>query len=408
MKKIWKKINKCRICNNKNLYSILDLGNQPPANSLKSKFSSKIIEVPLHLVICKNCKTLQLNATVDSDYLFKNYNWISGNSKEVHNHKKKFYNNTKKYITKKSFVLEIASNDGTFLKYYKQKGHKILGVDPAKNIALLANSKKIQTIPKFFNRNTSEKILKTYGKPDLIFARNVIPHVNNIHEVIKSISLLCSKNTKIAIEFHYSEKILKELHYDSIYHEHIFYFSIKSLSYLLNIYSLKIFDVFKSPISGGSLVLMISKERIKKSTNLINIIDNERKIGLNTIKQWRDFGKKSIEHSKILYSKIVKYTSNKKILAYGASARSSTLLNYINIDHRHISIIIDSNTIKHNKYTPKSNIKILPISKIKNLKKENVILILAWNFKDEIVSILHKKKFKGKIIIPLPNKVKII
>ena len=205
VKKISKNIKKCRICNCENLISILDLGNQPPANSLKIKFSSNIIEIPLHLLMCKSCKTLQLSSTVDSNYLFKKYNWISGNSREVHKHKKNFYNKTKKYIDKNSLILEIASNDGTFLEYYKEKGHKILGVDPAKNIALLANSKKIPTIPKFFNKDTSKEILKNYGKPDLIFARNVIPHVNNIHEVIKSISFLCSKNTKIAIEFHYSK-----------------------------------------------------------------------------------------------------------------------------------------------------------------------------------------------------------
>ena len=136
---------------------------------------------------------------------------------------------------------------------------------------------------------------------------------------------------------------------------------------------------------------MISKEKIKRSSNLNNLIKNERKIKLNTITQWQVFGKKCIDHSKMLQSKIIKYSSNKKILAYGASARSSTLLNYINIDYKHISKIIDSNKIKHNKYTPKSNIKILPLSKIKNLKNENIVLILAWNFKDEIMSILKKK-----------------
>ena len=358
MKKIWKNVRKCRICNDKNLISVLDLGNQPPANSLKKSFNTKVQEIPLHLLMCKRCKSLQLSSTVHPEYLFKNYNWISGNSLKVHKYKKFFYNKVFKHISKKSFVLEIASNDGTFLKYFKDKGHKIIGVDPAKNIAKEANDNNIFTIADFFNLKTARKIMNSHGNPDFIFARNVIPHVENIHEVIKSISILSSRNTKIAIEFHYSKKILTELHYDSIYHEHIFYFSIKSLSYLLNIYNLKIFDVFKSPVSGGSLVLMISKERINKSLNLINLINNERKIKLNTITQWKNFGKKSLDHSKTLHLKIIKHTSNKKILAYGASARSSTLLNFINIDYKHISKIIDSNKIKYNKYTPKSNIKI--------------------------------------------------
>lgn len=406
MKKIWKNIHKCRICDKKNLISILDLGKQPPANSLKKNFSTKIPDIPLNLLICKNCKTLQLSSTVNSDFLFKNYYWVSGNSLQVHKHKIDFYNNTKKFIKEKSFIFEVASNDGTFLEYYKNKGHKVLGIDPAKNIALIANKKNIPTIPKFFNIKTSNKILNTYGNPDLIFARNVIPHVNNIHEIIKSISLMSSKETKIAIEFHYSKNILNELHYDSIYHEHIFYFSITTLSNLLKIYNLNIFDVFKSPTSGGSLVLMISKKRIKHTKKLIKLIGDEKKYKLNTINKWKLFGTESVNHSKILYSEILKFASSTKILAYGASARSSTLLNFINIDHNHIKYIIDSNKIKHNKFTPKSNIKIIPLSKIKNLKNESVILILAWNFKDEIISILKKNKFSGKFIIPLPGIVK--
>ena len=409
---MYKKIKKCRICNSKKINFFFNLGKLPPANSLKKNINENIPLVPLGLVYCKKCETVQLSDTVNSKYLFSNYVWVTGTSNDAKKYAKKFSKNSlsKIKIKKKAFIFEIASNDGTFLKEFKVKGHRTLGIDPAKNIAKVANKKGINTIDSFFNLKMADKIKNKYGNPDLIIARNVIPHIENIHEVINGMSNLISDQGLVVIEFHYSKIIQKELHYDSIYHEHLFYFSIKTILKLFKKYSLFPQDIGTSPISGGSLVIYFSKKKKKYSKLLESYIIEEKKNKINSFKKWQLFAKKSKENSNNLIKIIKKIKKHNKIFGYGASARSSTLLNYSNIDFKELDFILDKNLLKNNKFTSGTNIKIFSpnkniISKIRNEYK--YCLILAWNFKKEIKSYLKKIKFRGKVIIPLPHKIQI-
>ena len=397
-------IKNCRICKSKNLRSILDLGKQPPANSLHKK-NEKIKEFPLKLVFCCRCSTSQLSISLSPKFLFNKYFWVTATSATAKKHSQKFYNLTSKYLKNNSTIVEIASNDGTFLKPFLKNKHKVLGIDPAKNIAKIANLEGIKTIPDFFSEKTSLKIKKKNNNIDLIFARNVIPHVKNIHSVVKGISNLASNKSIVAIEFHYAKDILNELQYDSIYHEHLFYFTIKTISNLFEKYNLYPFDVFKSPISGGSLVLIFSKKKRKEKKLLIKLKKDEEKKKLNTLKKWKIFSKKSKIHAKKFKFDILKsFKNNGKLFGYGASARSSTLLNYCKVSNKHIDFIIDKNTLKHNLFTPGTNIKIKSINNsIKNIYKKDMVL-LAWNFKKEILNIMKKCKFKNKIILPINKK----
>ena len=208
--------------------------------------------------------------------------------------------------------MEIASNDGTFLYPFKKNGHNVLGIDPATNIARLANSKGIKTIPEFFNFNLSNKLKRKFKDNKVIFARNVIPHVSNIHSVVKGISNLSSINSVVAIEFHYSKDIILDLQYDSIYHEHIFYFTIKTISSLFEKYDLYAFDVFKSPISGGSLVLLFSKNKHKKSALLKKMEKDEKNLGINSLNKWKIFGKKSLSHANKFRNEVLKICQKKR------------------------------------------------------------------------------------------------
>lgn len=394
-------IKNCRICKSSDLKDILNLGNQPPANSLHKK-NEKIKKFPLKLIFCSKCKTAQLSVSLSPKFLFSKYLWVTATSSTANKHSQKFYDLTSKYLNKKSLIVEIASNDGTFLKPYLKKKHKVLGIDPAKNISRKANLEGIKTIPKFFSEKTSEEIKKKYKNIDLIFARNVIPHVKNIHSVAKGISNLANEKSIVAIEFHYAKDILNELQYDSIYHEHLFYFTIKTISNLFSKYNLFPFDVFTSPISGGSLVLIFSKKKLIKQNLLIKMIKNEKKNKLNSIKKWKQFSKKTKIHAKKFKKDILKsYKKDGKLFAYGASARSSTLLNFCKINHKYIDYIIDKNPLKHNLYTPGTNILIKDLTRSnKDLLKKNMVL-LAWNFKDEILKVLKKKGFKNNIILPI-------
>ena len=399
---MFKKISKCRSCTSSKLKTIIDLGDQPPANSLKSK-KIKQKKIPLVLTFCTNCKLLQLNSTVDPKVLFAKYLWVTGTSETI-KHYRDFF--VKKVISYKSGsnILEIASNDGFFLKKFKSFGMNVLGVDPAKNIAKKANKLKINTIPKFFNSQVAKEILKEKGKQDVIICRNVIPHVENIHSVIKGISLLMHNNSNAFIEFHYAKLLSTKLHYDYIYHEHIFYFTIKSLTTLLRKYSLNAYDCFLSPISGGSLVLVLSKKK-KTKTNFLKIkINQEKKNKINTFKYWKNFEQKCLDH-KIKLKKIIKsiLIKKNKIAAYGASARSSTLINYCGFNSNQIKLIFDKNLLKSDLFTAGSNIKIVPPSKNK-INNFKYIVLLAWNFTDEIIQYLKKDiKFKGFIINVLPK-----
>lgn len=408
---IYKKVKKCRICYGSRLLHILNLKDQPPANSLRNHLNDKIRSIPLNLMFCKDCCTVQLQETVKPDYLFSDYIWVTGTSDRIKSYSNLFVNNIiKKYSGKNKKILEIASNDGTVLKKFKKENFSCLGIDPAKNLAKLAKKKGIKTISKFFNYQLSSEIKKKYGVQGIIFARNVIPHVENIHSVVKGISNLIDKNNKslVAIEFHNSSSILNELHYDSIYHEHIFFFSIQTISNVFKKYGLFSFDIFKSPISGGSWVLFFSKKRNKKSISLKKLEEYEKRNKINRFVRWKKFSRESITHSKKLKDKIsyINKKLNKKMIAYGASARSSTMLNFSGLNNQHISFIMDKNKMKDRKFTPGTDIKIISLSKCLSLiKKEKYLLILAWNFKKEIIIFLKEKGFKGKFLIPLPKKM---
>lgn len=392
-------IKKCRICSSKKLIDILNLRNQTLANNF-SKSKKKQKKIPLKLCICSSCKLLQISANVNPSKLFNSYFWVTSTSKGAKNFSKIFSEFILKKINKPNYVLEIASNDGLFLKRFKSKNLKVLGVEPAANLAKFANQKKIKTIKRFFDLNTSKYIKKKFDMPDVIVARNVIPHVKNIKSAIKGIHNLISIDGIVAIEFHYAGKILKQLQYDSIYHEHLFYFSATTIIKSFKRFSLYAFDIDFSPISGGAIIIYFSKKKLNVSKKLKKFLINENLSKINSISSWKLFGKKCVQHSKNLKKIILNLSKEKNpLIGYGASARSSTLLNFMNINNNQILKIVDSNKMKQGTYTSGSNI---PIVSLRKISVKSNIIILAWNFLDEILRILKSKKIKGKILVPLP------
>jgi SAM-dependent methyltransferase len=384
----------------------LDLGNQAPANSLFSSSDEVPPNVPLRLIYCDTCSTVQLGEDVNPGYLFNRYLWVTGTSSTAEDYSYEF---TRKALSKlenvsnkKPYVIEIASNDGTFLKRFIEEGCKVLGIDPAKNIAEVAINNGIPTSPNFFTVDLANELINKDGKADIIFARNVIPHVKEIHSVIEGMSVFLKDNGVGIIEFHNAGLVLDELHYDYIYHEHLFYFTLKTLSGLIRKYGLNIYDVMYSPISGGSWVVYFSKKKISKSNKLIELENNELKNKLNSYSRWKKFSKKVEAHAEKLTKMVL--SNDKKIPAYGASARSSTLLNFCGINSNHISVVIDKNPLKVGLYTAGSNIPIISFEDgINEIKAAEKVLLLAWNFQDEIMSELRDAGFGGEFIIPLPG-----
>lgn len=406
---IFEEIKTCRICDSSDTVTFMDLGDQPPANSLRSALNEELPAVPLQLVHCAKCSTVQLSATVDPAFLFSHYVWVTGTSKTAHEYSKHFSSNVlQRSSVKEPFVVEIASNDGTFLKDFAEKGCKVLGVDPAKNIAEMATKAGVPTMADFFNLDTANLIKEKHGNADIVFARNVIPHVKEVHSIINGIAELLKPDGLGVIEFHYSQIILDELHYDSVYHEHLFFYSLKSLMYLLNEYDLKPFDLTKSPISGGSLVIYFSKKEKEQTTELKEALVREEKNKTNELQTWKDFAAACSQHAKELKRVVEECKAKGTIIGYGASARSSTMLNYAGLNSEVIDYVIDKNPLKHNHYTPGTNIPIISFEEGKAMfDKCASILLLAWNFEAEIIEELRANGYTGSIIVPLPNVIRI-
>ena len=407
-----KGIEKCRACGSKRVRQFFDLGDQPFANALLHHIElNNEKRYPLSLSFCEDCSLVQLDYTADPKELFSNYFWVTGTSSTAKNYAKIFFDMAVDHhrIDKNGYVMEIASNDGTFLRPFSEGGYRVLGVDPAENIARRASESGIRTEVAFFGSKTARDIVSREGYPEVLFARNVLPHVADTNDFVEGLSYCCGDETLAIVEVHHAGAIADELHYDSIYHEHLCYFTLQSVEKLLLAHGLYAYDVSFSPISGGSIVLFLRKRELPVSKSLIELRGKENTKGYNGSKCWNDFAVRAYEHRKVLREKVEEYSaSGCRVIGYGASARSSTLLNFAGINNELIECIIDKNEMKHGRLTPGTHIPIVGPDEGMN-RNPDVIVLLAWNFKDEIIEYLKSRYgYHGKLIVPLPFSVKVV
>ena len=405
-----KKITECRSCKSQEIQPFLDLGNHPLANSLLNNPNDEEEFYPLSLSYCKNCSLVQLNETIDPKELFSEYVWVTGTSSTARNYSEEF---CEKILSKidgleDSYVLEVASNDGTFLKPFIKRGYFVLGVDPAKNIVDIALENNVPTKCGFFGEELAKEIVRERGKAKVVFARNVFAHVADLHDFVKGLTTCLADDGLLIIDTHYAKEVFRGLQYDAIYHEHLCYFTLKSTENLLNKHNLHVFDFNQGPIGGGSIETFATKKKRNETKELLSQRVIEESIGLNLLEGWKDFAEKTYAHREELLRILKEVNEKGSVVGYGASARSSTLLNFCGIDKQLVSMIADQSSLKHNKYSAGTHI---PIHAPDNVMETNpdYILLMAWNFKEEITKILRDKyNFKGKCIIPLPNKPQII
>lgn len=403
MKKDYTNIENCRVCGSRGIAPILFLGDQPLANSLKKSFDKREKRYPLTLCFCPRCSLVQLKETVKKEILFDNYVWVTGTSESTRKYADVFYERAVKMtkIESGDLVVEIASNDGTFLKPFVRGGCNVIGIEPAKNIAEVSVGAGIKTINKYWNRKISKEIRSNYGKAKIVIARNVMPHVSELHEVVCGMRDCMADDGIGIVEFHYAGNILQELHYDSIYHEHLCYFSIKTMEYLLRRFGLFPFYIDLSPISGGSYVMHFSKRRGKKSLKYRQLVDKEKRLSVNGLSSWKKFSERCMEHRN-RSRKILESVKRNRVVAFGASARSSTYLNFCGFTSHDIKAIIDNNPLKQGFNSAGSRIPIVSIEE--GLKTDPLLLfILAWNFRDEIVNDCKKRGYEGDYLVPFPG-----
>jgi hypothetical protein len=307
-----------------------------------------------------------------------------------------------------SLVIDVGSNDGSLLVCFKNLGMKILGIDPAENLVKIANLNGVETILGYFNSALAKKTAQKYGKAKAITATNVISQIPNLHEVLKSGEILLDEDGMFVMHFPYSLDLLKNNLFDTIYHEHLSYFSVKSLMYLAKDSGLEIFDIHKSDLDGGSLRVFWKKKNNKKlkvKEDVINkLLKEEGEFGLYDIKAYSEFTKR-VEKLKLNTVKKLKQLkkSKKIIVGYGAAAKANVLLNYFGIDAKTIDYIVDSTPYKQGLYTPGTHIPIFAEDKIYETKPD-YLLIFAWNFSKEIMEKNRKYKNEGgKFILVEPD-----
>jgi len=388
----------------KKIIDFLDLGQQPLANCYLDKQQIKKKERKYRLIICfdNENKLVSIKKTFSSKMMFNNkYPYRSSMSKTMQKSFQKLAKQIKKIKPKK--ILEIGSNDGSFLKNFNKK--LTIGVEPCANVERITKKQKFNTIPKYWNTKLAKNIVKKYGDIDLIYSANTISHIKDLNDVFKSISLVLSENGKLIIEDPSLLECLKRNTYDQFYNEHIYVFSYLSLKNILKKHNFEIYKIENLDIHGGSNRYFIKRRsnKIKVENSVIKQKKQEIKYGLNKKYTYFEF-KKRVENSKKKLISIFKNckSKNKKIIGYGATAKSTTILNYCEINSQTIDYFLDTTKDKQNKYTPGTKIK---IKKYKGAINENVdyVFLGAWNFKKEIFK-KEKKYIKsgGKFIIHTP------
>ena len=374
----------CRSCGNIKLKRVVSLGYQPLANNLLNKKNSKCETYPLEVNYCDKCHNCQLSVVVEPKKMFSNYLYTSSTSKSFREH---FEIAAKKYIkefklkSKKSYIIDVGSNDGVALKPFKDLNFKnILGIEPAKNLARMANKNKIKTFNGFLEKKELKKIKKN---ANLILASNVFAHSDKLKEMAECMLKLLSKKGTIIIEVQYLLDTLKDVTFDNIYHEHYNYWSLTSLINFFDQFEAKIFRAEHVKTHGGSLRIYIKKDKkAKVEKSVRKLIKTEVDFGIKKYETYKKFGKKVYQIKKNVIKNLSELKKkNNQIIGYGSPAKATTALNFFGIS-KEIDFIIEDNKLKHGKFVPGVNIPIKNKSSVKG--KNNTIIVLAWNFFKEI------------------------
>jgi hypothetical protein len=404
----------CRSCGKMELLPILSLGQMPLANALLSREQLVLPEetFPLDLVFCPHCALVQITETISPDKLFREYLYFSSFSETVLQNARESAKNMiqRCKLNEKSFVLEVASNDGYLLKNYRERGIPILGVEPALNIAKVANERGIRTVSEFFGEELARQLRGQNEAADVIHANNVVAHVADLHGVIEGISILLKPDGAAVIENHYVKDLIDGVEFDSIYHEHLCYYSATSFRNLFALHGLTLVDVERLPVHGGSLRVYFQRTDGPRSLEKAGkvrvkaLLKEEAGWGVNQFIFYRNFGEK-VERLRFELLALLKKikADGKQIAVYGASAKSATLLNYYGIGAELLDYVADRSAYKQGLFTPGTHLPILSPETLLE-RQPDYVLLLTWNFAYEILAQQAEyAKRGGRFIIPIPE-----
>lgn len=393
----------CRICGSKNLLKFLELGPTPLANRFLSELSEEEPYYPLDVYYCNDCGLVQLLDIVPSEDIFnEDYAYFTGASEPMCRHFSELVDDAQRHLAlpSDSLIVDVGCNDGTLLKCFSEKtSAKLLGIDPAVNVVSRVQ-KGINVVPEFFGAECALKLSKEYGKADIITAINVLAHTDDLNGFVKGVSHFLHDDGLFIVEVPYLKNLIRNMEFDTCYHEHYSYFALRSLIALFKNHGMSIMDIEEVPVHGGSLRLFVRKGEVE-SKAIRDIVLHEFK--LDVVDTYLDFNLnvKALRRQLTLLLKTFK-DNGKRITGYGASAKGNTLLNYCKIGTDTLDYITDTTPFKQGKYTPGMHIPIYPVDKFYE-DPPDYALILAWNYADEIIE--KEKEYidqGGKFIVPIP------
>jgi hypothetical protein len=401
----------CRFCNTSLDQVFIDLGHSPASNSFLTLEALNEPEVyfPLKVFTCPKCFLVQVDEYKKSDDIFdSDYVYFSSYSTSWLAHAKAYCNSMLQRFNfdSRSLVVEVASNDGYLLQYFKEKNIPVLGIEPTSNTAEVAKSKGIESVVDFFGVTLATRLAQEGKKADLLLGNNVLAHVPDIRDFVAGMKILLKETGIITMEFPHLQKLIENNQFDTIYHEHFSYLSFHTVKQVFESNGLEMFDVEELPTHGGSLRIYAKhtgNQTITVSNNVENLLQKESEGGLTNIDFYATFKEKSLQVKLDLLKFLIAVKQDKKLVAgYGAAAKGNTLLNYCGVKHDLIDFVVDANPHKQNKFLPGSHIPVMHENHLKELKPAFVI-IFPWNLSEEIIEQLsYIRNWGGKFVVPIP------
>lgn len=399
---------KCRNCGSELAHVFIDLGKQPLANSYLDTKDQREVTYPLKAMVCGGCFLVQLEYTERPEVIFSDYAYFTSYSPSALDHAKRYSAMAIERfgLNRDSLVLEVASNDGYLLQYFAERDIPVLGIEPAANVAAVAQQKGIPTQVKFFGTATAKELK---AQADLLVANNVLAHVPNLHDFIDGLKLALKPDGVITAEFPHLLKLIENTQFDTIYHEHIFYLSLSVVEKLFEQHGLRLFDVEELPTHGGSLRIYACHSGDDLPSNypaLGNLRRQEQEAGLTTLEGYTGFTNKVEECKRALCGMLTNLKQQgKRIAGFGAPAKGNTLLNFCGIGSEVIDYTVDDNPHKQRKFLPGNRIPVYAPQMLSNTKPDYIV-VLPWNLVEHVVKANSDSRSWGAhFIIPIPKAV---
>ncbi|MBX7114269.1 MAG: class I SAM-dependent methyltransferase [Myxococcaceae bacterium] len=400
----------CRVCHGSSLELFLDLGDQPPANALltREELAGPEPKFPLALNSCRTCGQMQTTHVVSADMLFRNYVYFSSVSQAMATHFGAYAKDVAdRFVPRDGLVVEIGSNDGILLKTLLGRPLRVLGVDPARNVAEVARQNGVPTLAEFFNRETATAVRKEHGPASAVIANNVFAHIDDLDSVMQGLDALLSDDGVFVTESPYVVPFLEHLEFDTVYHEHVSYWGVGPLEHLFNRFGFEVFDVWDQPVHGGTIRTFARRKAHAKTPKAASVAEHlalEAKVGIGRADTLKKFARDVAALREKLTGLVQKLTADgKRVVGYTAPAKGNVLLNYCNLGPKSLAYLADATPAKQGLFNPGMHI---PIQSPEHFRadKPDYAVLLAWNHQ---VEILEKEKAwraqGGKFIIPVPD-----